>query len=175
MYKTFVEGGNTVKFTKDFTRESFWLHGSLYKRDMNINTCHLIFTYSVYFNGYIHASFHHVVSVPIISVRIVSRADRRYTVTCTVTGGRLSSSSLTGPGLSSSGLSLQRQGSSSDRGENTYSRTSGTLSEDVGSVYTCTVMNGMSSPETSLELAGTVILFAESVDIQYPSTPYSGR
>ena len=108
----------------------------------------------VHCNGY--ASILHVVSVPTISVSVVSRRDRTYTVTCTVTGGRLSSSSLTGPGLSSSGLSLQRQDSSSDRGENTYSITSGTLSEGVGSVYTCTATNPVSSPETSLTLTGKV-------------------
>ena len=85
-------------------------------------------------------------------------------MTCTVTGGRLSSSSLTGPGLGS-GLSLQRQGSSSDRGENAYSITSGTLSEDVGSVYTCTVMNDVSSPQTSLELEGIVIVFVALINI----------
>ena len=112
-----------------------------------------MFTYSVYFNGYIHASFHHVVSMPTISV--ISRGDGTYTVNCTVTGGRLSSSSLTGPGLGSSGLSLPTM-RASDRGKNTYSRTSGTLSEDVGSVYTCTVMNDVSSPETSLTLTGKV-------------------
>ena len=113
------------------------------------NTCVLC----VNCNG-LSMSLNHVVSVPTISVRVVSRRNRTYTVTCTVTGGRLSSSSLTGPGLDSSGLSLQRQGSSSDRGQNTYSRTSGTLSDGVGSVYTCTVMNDVSSSETSLELDG---------------------
>ena len=116
----------------------------------------VISTYISFDIQWLPMSLHHVVSVPTISVRVVSRRTRTHTVTCTVTGGRLSSGSLTGPGLSS-GLSLQRQGNSSDRGENTYSRTSGTLSEDVGSVYTCTVMNDVSSPETSLTLAGIVI------------------
>ena len=88
-----------------------------------------------------------------VSIKVVSRRERTYTVTCRATGGRLSSSSLTGPGLGS-GLSLQRIGSSSDRGQNTYSRSSDTLSADVGAVYTCNATNAVSSPQTTLVLTG---------------------
>ena len=90
-----------------------------------------------------------------VSVKTVSRRQRTFEVTCMVTGGHLSSGSLTGPGLGSVGLSLPTT-SSSNRGQNTYSTTSETLSEDLGSVYTCTATNDVSSPETSLALAGMV-------------------
>ena len=93
-----------------------------------------------------------VVSVS-LSIGVVSRRQRRYTVTCVATGGRLTTGSITGPGLSSSGLSLVAEGSIGYTGENTYSVTSDTLSEDVGSVYTCTARNDVSSPQTTLELA----------------------
>ena len=79
-------------------------------------------------------------------------------MTCRATGGRLTTGSITGPGLSNSGLSLVAEGSIGYTGENTYSVTSDTLSEDVGSVYTCTVRNDVSSPQTTLELAGIATL-----------------
>ena len=76
-------------------------------------------------------------------------------MTCRATGGRLTgSNSLTGPGLSSSGLSLVAEGSIGYTGENIYSVTSVTLSEDVGSVYTCTARNDVSSPQMTVTLAG---------------------
>ena len=90
-----------------------------------------------------------------LSIGVVSRRQRTYTVTCVVTGGRLTSGSLTGPGLPDSGLNLEAVGSIGYTGENTYSVTSVTLSEDVGSVYTCTARNDVSSPQTTLELAGS--------------------
>ena len=62
-----------------------------------------------------------------MSIEVMSGREGTYRVTCTATGGRLSNSSLTGPGLGS-GLSLHRVGSSSDSGENTYYGTSDTLS-----------------------------------------------
>ena len=88
-----------------------------------------------------------------MSIEVVSRREGTYRVTCTGTGGRLSSSSLTGPGLGS-GLSLHRVGSSSDSGENTYYGTSDTLSADVGAVYTCNATNEVSSPHTTQVLKG---------------------
>ena len=77
-------------------------------------------------------------------------------MTCIATGGVITRlNSLTGPGLPDSGLSLVAEGSIGYTGENTYSVTSDTLSEDVGSVYTCTARNDVSSPQTTLDLAGS--------------------
>ena len=91
-----------------------------------------------------------------LSIGVVSRTDRTYTVTCIATGGVITdSNSLTGPGLPDSGLSLEAVGSIGYTGENTYSVTSDTLSEHIGSVYTCTARNDVSSPQTTLELAGS--------------------
>ena len=88
-----------------------------------------------------------------MSIEVMSGREGTYRVTCTATGGRLSNSSLTGPGLGS-GLSLHRVGSSSDSGENTYSMTSDTLSADVGAVYTCIAKNAVSSQHTTRVLKG---------------------
>ena len=75
-------------------------------------------------------------------------------MTCTATGGNLSTSSLTGPGLGG-GLELQAEGSIGRTGQNTYSVTSDTLSgPSNGSNYTCRAMNDVSSPEISAVLAG---------------------
>ena len=91
-----------------------------------------------------------------LSIGVVSGRLGTYTVTCVATGGIITRlNSLTGPGLSNSGLSLVAVGSIGYTGENTYSVTSETLSEDVGSVYTCTARNNVSSPQTTLELAGS--------------------
>ena len=71
-------------------------------------------------------------------------------MTCTATGGTLSNSSLTGPGLGGGGLQLQAEGSIGRTGQNTYSVTSDILSEHSnGSNYTCTAMNNVSSTENS--------------------------
>ena len=95
-----------------------------------------------------------------LSIQQVSRTDRTYTMTCRATGGRLTgSNSLTGPGLPDSGLSLEAEGSIGYTGQNTYSVTSDTLSEDVGSVYTCTARNDVSRPQTTLELAGSYTFY----------------
>ena len=76
-------------------------------------------------------------------------------MTCTATGGTLSTSSLTGPGLGGGGLQLQAKGSIGRTGQNTYSVTSGCLSEQSnGSIYTCTAINNVSSPAISAVLAG---------------------
>ena len=96
-----------------------------------------------------------IVSVS-LSIGVVSGRLGTYTMTCVATGGVITgSNSLTGPGLPDSGLSLVAEGSIGYTGENTYSVTSDTLSEDVGSVYTCTARNDVSSPQTTLELAGS--------------------
>ena len=79
-------------------------------------------------------------------------------MTCTATGGTLSTSSLTGPGLGG-GLELQAVGSIGRTGQNTYSVTSDTLSgQSNGDTYTCTAMNDVSSPETSVVLAGMIVM-----------------
>ena len=76
-------------------------------------------------------------------------------MTCTATGGTLSTSSLTGPGLGSGGLQLQAEGSIGRTGQNTYSVTSDTLlAQSNGSNYICTAMNNVSSPKISAVLAG---------------------
>ena len=78
-------------------------------------------------------------------------------MTCTATGGTLSTNSLTGPGLGGGGLQLQAEGSIGRTGQNTYSVTSGILSEQSnGSNYTCTAMNNVSSPENKTVLAGSM-------------------
>ena len=78
-----------------------------------------------------------------------------FRVTCTATGGTLSTISLTGPGLGGGGLQLQAEGSIGRTGQNTYSVTSGTLSgQSNGDTYMCTAMNDVSSPEISAVLAG---------------------
>ena len=79
-------------------------------------------------------------------------------MTCRATGGTLSTSSLTGPGLDGGGLQLQAVGSIGRTGQNTYSVTSDTLSgQSNGTRYTCTAMNNVSSPGLSRELAGIIM------------------
>ena len=96
-----------------------------------------------------------IVSVS-LSIQQVSRRQRNYTVTCTASGGNVTgNSSLTGPGLPNNGLSLMALGTIGYTGENTYTVTSGILSNDVGSVYNCTALNNLSSPRKTLVLAGT--------------------
>ena len=76
-------------------------------------------------------------------------------MTCKATGGTLSTSSFTGPGLGGGGLQLQAEGSIGRTGQNTYSVTSGTLSEHSnGDTYNCTAMNDVSSPEIYIVLIG---------------------
>ena len=76
-------------------------------------------------------------------------------MTCTATGGTLSTSSLTGPGLGGGGLQLQAEKSIGRTGQNTYSVTSDTLSgQSNGDTYTCRAMNDVSAPETSIDLEG---------------------
>ena len=79
-------------------------------------------------------------------------------MTCRATGGTLSTSSLTGPGMGGGGLQLQAEGSIGRTGQNTYSVTSGTLSgQSNGDTYNCTAMNDVSSPDLSRELAGIIM------------------
>ena len=81
-------------------------------------------------------------------------------MTCTATGGTLSTSSLTGPGLGGGDLQLQAEGSIGRTGQNTYSVTSGTFSgQSNGDIYTCTAMNNVSSPENKTVLAGICIIY----------------
>ena len=90
-----------------------------------------------------------------VSIGVVSGREGTFNVTCTATGGTLSTSSLTGPGLGGEGLQLQAEGSIGRTGQNTYSVTSNTLSgQSNGDNYTCTAMNDVSSPETNEVLAG---------------------
>ena len=90
-----------------------------------------------------------------VSIEVVSGREGTFTVTCTATGGTLSTSSLTGPGLGG-GLELQAVGSIGRTGQNTYSVTSDTLSgQSNGATYTCTAM---SSPESSVVLAGMIVM-----------------
>ena len=75
-------------------------------------------------------------------------------MTCTATGGTLSTSSFTGPGLGGGGLQLQGVWPIGRTGQNTYS-VSNTLSrQSNGANYTCTAMNDVSSPEMTMVLAG---------------------
>ena len=77
-------------------------------------------------------------------------------MTCTATGGTLSTSSLTGPGLDGD-LDLQAEGNIGRTGQNSYSVTSDIVSGQGlsnGSNYTCTAINNVSSSEISAVLAG---------------------
>ena len=97
----------------------------------------------------------YTVSSVTLSVSVVSGREGTYTVTCRTTGGRALSISLTGPGITGGGgLSVVAEGTRQYRGQDNYTATSNTLSEEVGSVYTCTASNNVSSPEASLELRG---------------------
>ena len=89
-----------------------------------------------------------------LSFEVVSARQGTYTVTCVATGGRLSSSSLTGPGLPSSGVTLQAVGSVGYTGQNAYIGTSTTFSHSVGAMYDCTARNDVSSPRTTLVITG---------------------
>ena len=92
------------------------------------------------------------------SIGVVSGREGTFIVTCRATGGTLSTSSLTGPGLVVGGLQLQAEGSIRRTGQNTYSVTSSTLSgQSNGDTYTCTGMNDVSSPEIREVLAGICV------------------
>ena len=92
-----------------------------------------------------------------VSIEVVSERERTFRVTCTATGGTLSTSSLTGPGLGGGGLQLQAEGSIGRTGQNTYSVTSDILSgQSSGATYTCAAMNNVSAPE-STALAGIIV------------------
>ena len=94
-----------------------------------------------------------------VSIGVVSSREGTFRVTCTATGGTLSTSSLIGPGLGGGGLQLQAEGSIGRTGQNTYSVTSDILSgQNNGDTYTCTAMNNVSSPENKTVLAGIYVL-----------------
>ena len=93
-------------------------------------------------------------SVSVI-IGVVSGREGTFGVTCRATGGTLSTSFLTGPGLGGDGLQLQGVMSIGRTGQNNYVATSGILSrQSNGSTYTCTAMNDVSSPEMTTVLAG---------------------
>ena len=92
-----------------------------------------------------------------VSIDVVSEENEMFRVTCTATGGTLSTSSLTGPGLGGERLELQAEGSIGRTGQNTYSVTSDTLSRhNIGDIYICTATNNMSSLNSSIVLAGII-------------------
>ena len=93
-----------------------------------------------------------------LSIEVVSERKGTFRVDCTATGGTLSNSSLTGPGLGGGDLQLQALGSIGRTGQNTYSVTSDTLSErSNGDTYTCKAINDVSSLQKSTVLAGTCV------------------
>ena len=108
---------------------------------------------------YIHSILPFIIIVSLSSsIGVVSGREGTFRVTCRATGGTLSTSSLTGPGLDGGGLQLQAEGSIGRTGQNTYSVTSDTLSGlRNGDTYTCTAMNNVSSPEISTVLAGIIM------------------
>ena len=70
----------------------------------------------------------HYIAVSLLSsIGVVSGREGIFRVTCTATGGTLSTSSLTGPVLGGGGLQLQAEGSIGRTGKNTYSVTSDTI------------------------------------------------
>ena len=100
-----------------------------------------------------------------VSIGVVSGREGTFRVTCRATGGTLSTSSLTGPGLGGGGLQLQAEGSIGRTGQNTYSFTSDTLSrQSNGDTYTCTAMNDVCSPENSTVLAGICV---HNINVQH--------
>ena len=115
--------------------------------------------------------FPHVVSIS-VSIGVVSGREGTFRVTCTATGGTLSTSSLTGPGLGGGGLQLQaEEGSIGRTGQNTYSVTSDPLSRrSNGDTYTCTAMNDVNSPVISERLAGNPMCFSQSYIIHNECT-----
>ena len=107
-----------------------------------------------------NSTFHPPIVSLSVSIGVVSGREGTFRVTCRATGGTLSTSSLTGPGLGGGGLQLQAEGSIGRTGKNTYSVTSGTLSgRSNGDTYTCTALNDVSSPEISAMLAGTIQIY----------------
>ena len=96
-------------------------------------------------------------------------------MTCRATGGTLSTSSLTGPGLGGGGLQLHAEGSIGRTGQNAYSVTSGTLSgHSNGDTYTCTAMNNVSSTEINRVLKGIMhnhIIYYVVVSRQWNTLP----
>ena len=102
----------------------------------------------------------HYIAVSLsVSIGVVSVRERTFNVTCTATGGTLSTSSLTGPGLGGGDLQLQAEGGIGRTGQNTYSVTSDTLlGQSNGENYTCKVMrNNVSVTASSTVLAGIMI------------------
>ena len=89
-----------------------------------------------------------------VFIGVASRREGTFIVNCRATGGTLSNSSLTGPGLGGGGLQLHGVGRIERTGQNTYSVTNTLSRQSDGSTYTCTAMNDVSSPEMTTVLAG---------------------
>ena len=98
-----------------------------------------------------------------VSIGVVSRREGTFIVNCRATGGTLSTSSLTGPGLGGRGLQLQAVGSTGRTGQNTYSVTNTLSRQSNGATYTCTAMNDVSSPEMTAMLAGMYCVHCPSI------------
>ena len=102
----------------------------------------------IYFNIIMCTSIFFIVSSVDVTINVMSSREGTFTVTCTASGGTVVSSSLTGPG--GEALELQPVGSIGRTGQNTYSVTSGTLSErNNGDTYHCTAAANLSSPSLS--------------------------
>ena len=89
-----------------------------------------------------------------VSIGVVSRREGTFIMNCRATGGTLTTSSFTGPGLGGGGLQLQAVGSIGRTGQNTYSVTNTLSGQSNGATYTCRAMNDVSSPEMTTVLAG---------------------
>ena len=90
-----------------------------------------------------------------IAIEVVSEREGIFRVTCTITGGTLLTSSLTGPGL----FGVFERGTRGRTGQNTYSLTTGSLSgRSDGDTYVCTAENGLSSQNSSIVLAGMTMI-----------------
>lgn len=136
---------------------------------MNLTTCFYRFIGCLCTHSYIIFCGLRIYTVSgTVSIVVVSAKLGTFKVTCTATGGILSTSSLTGPGLSSEGLSLTLQGDDSRTGQNVYSATSGTLVvQSNGDEYTCNVTNDVSSSESSVKLKSKTLCIYNIDQLKY--------
>ena len=112
----------------------------------------------IHSHTYTHTHTHihtHTLVVVSLSLGVVSRADKTFKLTCFSYGGILTSGALVGPGLPGSGLQLEPDRETEGTGENQYSVTTSVLSEDAGSLYTCTGINEVSTEFETIEVTGT--------------------
>ena len=98
---------------------------------------------------------HNIIIVTVnVSLEVVSGRHGEFTVSCSASGGVLSTGSLTGPGLGGA-LALQPVGDTGRTGQNTYSVTSDSLLvQNLGDTYSCVAMNNVSLQNSSVELRG---------------------